>query len=347
MNRTKKVVLKDIDALVISSPSNLFYFTGYTNVDAVLIISHNESYYISDSRVAEEFGEFCPGVQFVQIGNGKTYYEKAIDVLKELKAKHIGYEEDDMLFKNYVLFDEFFEMLRFSNQIAMLRSIKDDFEIEQIISAQSITDTVFHNVLNYINPGITELELTNYINSNIFALGGSLAFDTIVAFGRNTSKPHAHPGKNILQTKDIVTIDFGAKFNGYCSDMTRSFCVGKPSDRYINTYNLVLEAQCNAINQMKAGLTGQEIDALARNYFPSSIAKYFTHSLGHSFGIDIHERPSLSPLYTGIINKNVVTSVEPGLYYTGDYGVRIEDIVLVKENGVQNLTKSPKKLIII
>lgn len=347
MNRTKNIVLNDIDALLITSQSNLFYFTGYANADAVLIIGSCESYYISDDRVKEEFEELCSDITFVSIDMGQTYYAKAVEILKELRAKVVGYEEDYILFKHYVLFDEFFDMIRYSNQISDLRSIKDFFEIEQIVLAQKITDEVFQNVLDYIRPGITELELASYINSNIFALGGSLAFDTIVAFGRNTSKPHAHPGKEILQKNDIVTIDFGAKYNGYCSDMTRSFCIGKPTNEYRDTYNLVLGAQTNAINKMNAGLTGKAIDALARNYFPSNLASFFTHSLGHSLGIDIHERPNLSPLFAGVINENVVTSVEPGLYFPGEYGIRIEDIVIVKKSGVQNLTKSSKQLIII
>lgn len=345
MDRTNKINLKKIDALYVSSPSNLLYFTGYSNSDARLIVTPKKSYYISDSRVEEEFTSLFPSFEFVNIKNNSNYYSVAVSLLASLGIKKLGFEEDNLLFKEYVRFIDF-KMTAFSKDIANMRSIKEAGEIEKIIVAQGITDNVFSLLLEHIKPGMSELEVESFINSNIYALGGSLAFETIVAFGENTSKPHAHPTKNVLKTKDIVTVDFGAKFDNYCSDMTRSFCFGDPGKEYKEIYQIVLNAQAEAEKFLKIGDAGYIVDSYARNTYPNKYKSFFNHSLGHSLGIDIHESPRFSPKDKSIINKNVVASIEPGLYIPHKFGVRIEDIVVVKEDGAYNLTKSPKELII-
>ncbi|NLT19266.1 MAG: Xaa-Pro dipeptidase [Firmicutes bacterium ADurb.Bin080] len=347
MNNTQKFSFLKYDAAYISDPSNLFYLTNYKNDDARIIITKNENLYISDKRVEEEFKNVCPHFRFVDIGEGGGYVQKSLDCLDNFKIKRIGYEDLSILNHEYSMFKGF-KLLPISKEIQKIRSIKEEKELLLIESAQKITDLVFLKILDFIKVGISEIELECFINSQIFLNGGTLAFDTIVAFGQNTSRPHAHPSHNVLRERDIITIDFGAKYNGYCSDMTRSIAFGKPENDYIYLYQLVLEAQKASLDKLKAGMSGAECDALARNYFAKyNMDSYFTHSLGHSLGIDIHEKPLLSRFYKGIIETNVITSVEPGLYLPNKFGVRIEDIVVFCQDGVRNLTKSPKELIIL
>ena len=175
-----------------------------------------------------------------------------------------------------------------------------------------------------------------------------LPFDIICASGENTSRPHAVPSDKIIEKGDFVTLDFGSSYNGYASDMTRTFAVGDVSDEQRRIYELVLKAQLDAMKQIKAGVRGCDIDAVARNLFAEhGVAEAFGHSLGHSLGLFIHESPNFSPKYTGIIPENAVLSDEPGLYFEGKFGVRIEDIVHVMKDGCESLTHSPKNLIIV
>ncbi len=347
MNRNKKINFNNFDAVYISSPSNLFYFSGYTNEDARIILTRDKQFYISDKRVKEEFEQQVSNFIFIEIQGGGSYSSSAIQLLKELNIKHLAYEDMKVLQKEYLLIKKF-KLIPLSEQLSKIRSIKEKDEVDLIIKAQSITDNVFYNSLSFIKPGISEKQLCNYINSQIFINGGTLAFDTIVAFGKNTSKPHAHPSDNVLLNDDYITMDFGAKYQGYCSDMTRSLAIGNPSEAYIETYNLVLEAQNTAIESIKPGMTGLQCDSFARMVFTkNNLSEFFTHSLGHSLGIDIHEYPMLSKYYDGEISEGVVTSIEPGIYLPGKFGIRIEDIVIVARDKVVNLTKSQKTLIIL
>ena len=221
-------------------------------------------------------------------------------------------------------------------------------ELKKIKAAQKITDTVFSKVIDRIKEGMTEMQLKTELDSLIVSAGAVPAFDSIVAFGENTALPHAHAGDRKLKYGDAITLDFGAKLNGYCSDMTRSLAFGHACDEYRSVYNAVLGAKNNAESLIKAGMTGRECDLTAREYLAArGLDAYFTHSLGHSLGIDIHETPNLSPRSEEIIPEGAVTSVEPGIYLDGKFGIRIEDTVVFKKTGVDNLTNSTEQLIIL
>ncbi len=343
---------KGIEAIIILSPSNLFYFTKYSNADAAVLLTADKKYYVCDKRVSEEAGELLK--DFVIIDNKNLSYVKATrNLIKKLGIKNLGYEDKQISHYNYLeltgnRITKPFNLKPAEKYIAELRAIKSQEELSLIRKAQAITDKVFVDTLNYIKPGMSELEVAAFMNSKIYAYGGELAFEPIVAFGKNTSKPHAHPSDNELQKNDVVTLDFGAKYKGYCSDMTRSFAIGQPPEGYEDLYQAVLEAQTTAINTLKAGITGKEGDAIARNKLvEKGYGEYFTHSLGHSLGVYVHETPNLSPRYEETIPVGAVLSVEPGAYIEGKYGVRIEDIVVFQKNRVDNLTKSLKHLIIL
>ncbi len=347
-------IYEDIEAIVILSPSNLFYFTKYSNADAAVLLTKEKKYYICDKRTSEEATEILKDFEIVNVETySLNYVLTARKLIKNLGIKVVGYEDKQILHSRFLElagspFARGFKLKGAEDYINSLRAVKREDEIEIIKQAQEITDKVFEETLTFIKRGMTELEVAAFMNSRIFSYGAELAFPPIVAFGKNTSKPHAHPSENKLQENDVVTLDFGAKYMGYCSDMTRSFVVGKAPEGYVEVYNTVLKAQEYAIQNLKADISGKDGDLLARDVIHNAGYKgLFTHSLGHSLGVDIHESPNLSPNFKGNIPCGAVLSVEPGIYLEGKFGVRIEDIVVFQKSRVDNLTKSRKQLIIL
>ncbi|MDD3947555.1 MAG: aminopeptidase P family protein [Clostridia bacterium] len=341
-------LFKKAGAVVINNPSNLFYFSGYANDDAVIVLLPEKKIYISDKRVTEEAEEQLRDFEVVDCGK-QSYLEAAASIIIKQAPEYLGYEDQTILYKDYLELCKIpCKCIGVSEEINLLRAVKNPYELNKIKKAQSVTDAIFGIILSDIREGMAEKELCQIINGQIYSRGCTLAFDTIVAFGENTGKPHAHPSDRKLKKGDCVTVDFGAKYQGYCSDMTRSFAFGKPSHDYQKIYNIVLEAQLAAIHSLKAGITGKEGDAYARDVFRKyGLEKYFTHSLGHSLGVDIHENPRLSYKWDKPIPQGAVMSIEPGLYFPKEFGARIEDIAYFENNGIDNLTNSPKKLIIV
>lgn len=225
--------------------------------------------------------------------------------------------------------------------------VKNQDEIEIMIKAQEITDSVFGEILGLIKADMTEIELAKLIDDEIFSNGCELAFDTIVAFGENSAEMHHEPTIRTLKKNDIILFDLGAKYQGYCSDMSRTVFFGTPSEHFVEIYDLVLNAQTLALNSICAGMSGKQADALAREYLTANgYGAEFCHTLGHGVGQEIHEQPRLGPKDDTILLENMVVTVEPGLYIAGFGGVRIEDMVIVKNGGVINLTKTHKNYII-
>jgi Xaa-Pro aminopeptidase len=234
-----------------------------------------------------------------------------------------------------------------SNAVNALRMVKDESELECIRKAQEIAETAFESILSFIHEGVTEREIALELNRLMFEYGEEdLSFETIALAGANTSMPHGVPSDKKVENGEFVLMDFGAVYNGYHSDMTRTVCVGQPSDEMKKVYNIVLEAQTAAINVAHAGMTGQELDLIARSIISDAgYGNCFGHSLGHGVGMEIHERPNASPNSAAELNKGAVVTVEPGIYIAGKFGVRIEDFVILTENGCINLTKSAKNII--
>jgi Xaa-Pro aminopeptidase len=330
------------NATLISSPSNLFYFTSFKNADAKLLYN-GEALYFTDARYFEDIKLLNLNIQILDIKDFYNYIEKH-------KFSCLLIEENLPYFEVKRLSDlNVHTFISINEQIDELRSIKSNNEIENIKAAQAITDKTFIDILGEIREDMTEKELSSILSSLLYKNGAeSLAFDNIVAFGKNTSKPHAQPSNTKLKVGMPITLDFGAKLNNYCSDMTRTIFFGQPEDELIKTYNIVLEAQKIALDNIKPGMTGIECDNLARAYFEKhGLGKYFIHSLGHSLGIDIHESPRFSPKCADIMKENMVMSVEPGLYFENNYGIRIEDIIYFDKNAATDLTKSEKNMIIV
>lgn len=336
-----KNIVSEADGLYIQNPSNLFYFSKYSNADAKILVIGDEQFYFTDARYFEEV-ETLPFI-----------IKNIVDFYTFIQKKNIRVLATDVS----VTIDEYETLSKYGvqsvknvkNEIDKLRSVKTIQEIKLIEKAQKITDKTFTDVIPYIKENITEKELDSILKSLLYKNGADdLAFEPIVAFGKNTSKPHAHPEYNRLRLGDPITLDFGAKFGGYCSDMTRTVFFGNPDNEMRRIYNVVLTAQTNAIEELHAGMTGAEGQKTVTEFFEKlGVREYFTHSLGHSLGIDIHENPCLSAKNFEPIPENAVLSVEPGLYFQKNFGVRIEDIVVFTKTGVRNLTNSEKKMIII
>ena len=228
-----------------------------------------------------------------------------------------------------------------------MRAVKEPWELERIRRAEAIGDAAFARVLPLLKPGLTELEVAAELEYQMKLLGAEgLSFDTIVASGLNSSMPHAVPGEKKLEAGDFVTMDFGCRYQGYCSDMTRTVVLGKAGQRQKEIYETVRKAQEAALLVIRAGIRGKEADRAAREVIgEAGYGAFFGHSLGHSLGLFIHEQPSLSPSSEKILLPGMVETVEPGIYVPGFGGVRIEDLVLVTETGCENLTSSPKEMI--
>ena len=339
------------DAVLILSPQNRFYFTRFESTFGILLLC-DKPVFFTDRRYFEEAeATIAEGIKVVAVDSSDMIFA-LLENLKSRKIKKLGIEYDFVTLKVSAEHSEAFKDFEFidvSKILYEMRSVKNEDEIEAITVAQSVTDKVFKQILGEFKQGVTEKDIAIELEYLIRKQGCELAFPSIVAFDNDTSRPHAHPTDKKLVKDNVILMDFGAKFKGYCSDMTRTFYFGnKPSQEFKSCYNIVLNAQKNALLKLQAGLLTSEADALSREYFVSQgMDKYFTHSLGHGVGIDIHEPPSLKSDGKELLKQNMVVSVEPGLYFSGEYGIRIEDLVVIKEGGIVNLTSSNKKILTI
>lgn len=337
--------LQENEAVFISSFPNIFYYSAFTSGDAYLLLTHNGKYLITDSRYTLQAKQQAKGFEILDIKYG---FER---VFAKAAEKYIGFEENSMNVREYKAFrmklaenQDFVEMQRI---IDKPRRIKDESEIIKISEAEKIGDEALSHILGVIREGMTEREIAVELEYFMKKRGASaLSFDTIAASGARSAMPHGVASDKKLEKGDFLTLDFGCVYEGYCSDMTRTVVIGKASETQKEIYNIVLSAQKAAIEAIRAGAVCSEIDAAARKVITAAgYGDNFGHGLGHSVGIEIHENPSFSPKCDDILRSGNVITVEPGIYIEGFGGVRIEDLVLVRDNEAVNLTSSPKNLI--
>lgn len=337
-----------IDGLLISNGYNMRYLSGFSGATGYLFITESRKVILTDFRYTIQAEAESNGYEVFEIDGS---YEEAINLLiKEENVDILGFEGQDTLFFNYERLKEKLLLKRLvaiKDEITLLRAIKEPWELERIAQAERIGDLAFEKVLGDIKPGMTELEVAALIEYYLKSNGAeNLSFSTIVASGINSSMPHAMPSNKKIEYGDFLTMDFGCIYKGYCSDMTRTIVVGKASVEQKRIYQLVLDAQMAALEFIKAGYMGCEIDSVARKIiYDAGYEGCFGHGLGHSVGLYIHEDPRLSPKDQKIIQPNMTVTVEPGIYIKDFGGVRIEDLVCVTEAGAVNYTHSDKNLI--
>lgn len=340
-----------IDAVLVSNPYNLRYLTDFTGTYGWAVIGKEKCVFITDFRYDEQARRQCKGYDIV-IVQEKGIYETIFNVLQGLGVSNLGFEEDHITYRQYENYNNAFKnvnLFPIKNTIQKLRTIKDEEEISKIQRAAQIADSAFSHILEIIKPGVSELdialELEFYMRKNG---ASSLSFDTIVASGQRSSMPHGVASNKIIRYGDAVTIDFGCIFEGYCSDMTRTIFVGKIDEKLKDIYEIVLQAQLAALDILKPRVVCKDIDRIARGIISEKgFGNNFGHGLGHSVGLEIHEEPRLSTKDETILQPGMVLTVEPGIYVEGIGGVRIEDMVVITQEGFQNLVTSPKDLIVL
>lgn len=346
-------MLKDDEAFIVLKPENRYYFSHFESSNALVLVTKTKSWFFTDFRYITAAKEkVCPDMEVV-LQSGKSFPDLARERIGSVKK--MFFEQDTISYsaaRSYM--DKFpeAEFVSGDRMILDLRMIKQPEELEMMKKAQTITDAGFDFLCGYIHEHknrLTEKELAFELEVFMKRNGsGNLSFDTIVASGPNGALPHAVPCDRVISDGDLVTIDFGASFGGYCSDMTRTVGVGSVSDEQKKIYDTVLQAQLNALKNLRSGITGKEGDSFARDIINAAgYGQYFGHSLGHSVGLQIHEDPRCSQSYTEILPSGVIMTVEPGIYIEGFCGVRIEDMVLLKEDGLDNFTHSKKELILL
>lgn len=339
---------KSIDALVINSLPNIYYLSGFTSEDATLFITGDRSVLLTDFRYLEQAASEARDYEIIRLEN--NYFEVLKELTKGLTT--IGIEEEHITWAEYRKMEKVLSgctLLDSSSMLKDMRQVKDRAEIEIIRQAVKITDQAFAEIIRKIKPGMSEQEIELELEFSLRRKGASgKSFDFIVASGERSSLPHGTATEKIINSGELLTLDFGARYKWYCSDMTRTVCIGQPQAKHKEIYKIVLEAQQAALQVIKPGLRGKEVDAVARRVIAKYGYKdYFGHGLGHSVGLEIHESPRLSPRENKILEPGMIITVEPGIYIPDWGGVRIEDMVIVTKNGAEVLTQAPKQFIII
>lgn len=338
-------------ALIIS-PENRKYFTGFDSSDGFLIASENRAVFITDGRYIEAAEKQISNCEVKLLG--KTYPQIA-EILKEMNCNRLLVESTRMTVSTYNSLKGVLKKIPVSTDTTLdtiintLRSVKTEFEVENIIKAQRIAEEAFNHILKYIKVGVTEKEIALELDFYMLRHGGEgLSFETIAVSGANSSMPHGVPSNKKIENGDFITMDFGTIINGYHSDMTRTVAVGFATDEMKNVYDTVLKAQQNCLDNIKAGISCKDGDEFARSVIRNAgLGQYFTHSTGHGVGVEIHEFPNLSPASDSVLQVGNIVTVEPGIYIPENFGVRIEDMALITENGCRNLTNAKKDLIIL
>lgn len=336
-----------VDTYILFGKQNRQYFTGISTSFGCVIISQSEKVFITDFRY--ELAAMTGLKDFtVVITTFADLYDNIRQQLSRLGSKAVGFEDDVLTFREHKELKEAlggYTLKAAGSDILEQRACKSAKEIEYISKAQDIAQKALAKVRTYFKTDITERDIAAELLFEMLKNGAQEAsFNTIVAFGDNAAKPHHIPSDRKLAKGDCVLIDFGARYNGYCSDMTRTFFYGEPSKKMASVYNIVLEAQKYVLANIKSGMTGHEADSFAREYIISNgYDKEFGHSLGHGVGLDIHEAPRLSRNSKDILLPGMIVTIEPGIYIPDIGGVRIEDMAVVTENGLLNLTTFEKE----
>lgn len=339
------------EALFVVSPENRRYLTGFQSSDGYLLITESDSVFLTDSRYIEAAQNTVNGCN--EIALLKSLSEQLPVYIEKLGIKTVFTEAERL---SVAEFEKIRKMLnceclaeKTDDMINALRRIKTEDEKKKILAAQLIAEKAFDYILGFIKEGVTEREVALTLDFFMLKSGAEcVSFETIAVSGKNSSMPHGVPGDKKIEKGDFITLDYGAVVDGYHSDMTRTLAVGEVTSKQAEVYETVLSAQKKSLESLKAGVSCRDADAAARDIIKNAgYGEFFGHGTGHGVGIEIHEEPRVSPKSESILRIGDVVTVEPGIYIPSEFGVRIEDMAFITENGSENLTKSPKNLIIL
>ncbi len=337
-----------LDAMLLTSEANTFY-AGDFHAESVVLVTRTDCFFFTDSRYIEAAERAVEGAEVAMVDRGRNFVALINDALAKTGARRVGFEEDAMSVAEYNAYRESLhcELTGAAEILHRLRASKDEEEIRRLTAAQRIAEKALQDLLSEIHVGMTEKEVAARLQYLMLYHGADkLSFDPIIASGPNGSMPHAVPTDRKICSGDFITMDFGCVYRGYCSDMTRTVAIGEISEEQRRVYEIVLQAQLAGIAAARAGITGKELDGAARRVIDEAgYGAYFGHSFGHSVGIEIHESPNATPSNDQPMPHGVVVSAEPGIYLPGRFGVRIEDVIVLKEGGCVNLMEADKSLI--
>ncbi len=349
IEKVREILKKNgLDGLIVTKQQNWQYLSGFTGTNAALIITTGDQYLVTDFRYLEQAAEQAGGFHIIK--PFALVEDAVVDQVKKLGLGRLGFEDDNLTYHLYSTYKEKLpgvELVPLHETVENVRRVKDQGEIASLRKAAGITDEAFDYILEIIGPGVREVDIALEIEYFIKKKGAQKsAFDIIVASGPRAALPHGVATDKKIQAGEFIVLDFGAVVDGYHADMTRTIILGRPSQQHCRIYDLVLRAQERALEAIKPGVKCSAVDLAARDLI--SVEGYganFGHGLGHSVGLEIHEKPGFTPKDETILQPGMVLTVEPGIYLSGWGGVRIEDLVLVTGDGIEILSKSPKNLI--
>ncbi len=343
----KALISKNLDAILLTDEKNQRYAAGFPFTDGYVLVSREKAWLLTDSRyieAAQDIAGNCAEVILYDNAHPKIRCLK--QMLEAGQIESLAAEDTKLSHTEFLSLEKLLgQTLQSAGDLmADLRASKDEDELRSMVEAQRISEKALEETLQIIRPGMTEKEVAAELVYRMLRHGSEgNSFDPIVVTGKNTSKPHGIPGDTVLKAGDFVTMDFGSLKNGYCSDMTRTVAVVDATDEMRNIYALVLKAQLAGIAAGRAGIPGQEIDRAARDVITEAgYGEYFGHGFGHSLGLDIHEGPYENPREQRLMPENSVVSAEPGIYIPGRFGVRIEDVMILRSSGSEVITRAPK-----
>ncbi|HAU32162.1 MAG TPA: Xaa-Pro dipeptidase [Desulfotomaculum sp.] len=341
---------KEIDGLLVMKPENRKYLSGFSGTAGSLVVTREQLFLLTDFRYIEQAEHECKQWQVMEIKT--STFDLIKTSLQDWKISRLGYEEDFLTHKQFLELSEKVHdgiLVPAAGMVENLRIIKSQDEIAQMINSARMADEAFAHILSFLKPGCTEVEIS--LEMEYFMRRGGakkISFDTIVASGVRGAMPHGVASDKQLEIGDLVTMDFGCEFNNYCSDITRTVCLGAPTEMQERIYRIVLEAHDAGVHSIRQGVKASDVDLAARNVIEKyHFGKNFRHSTGHGVGLIVHENPVISAKDGTILQAGMVITVEPGVYLPGWGGVRIEDMVLVEEKGARLLTNAPRDHLIV
>ncbi len=346
----QKMQEKNVSAILVTHRPNVFYLSGFTGTSGFLLVTPEEALLYTDFRYLQQAGEQAAAFEIVKVESSIDYSRMA-ELLTRRALKKLAVEEAHFNLREFNLLKNAIpgiELLPLYNFFEEIRAVKEKPEVELIARAAGIADEAWQEVLPLLKPGISEMEVAYELEYRLRKRGSEkLPFEIIVASGERSALPHGLAGTRIIREGELVTVDFGAVYGGYCSDMTRTFLLGEPSEKQREIYNLVYEAQEMVFKMIKTGQQCLGVDTVVRQYFQQQgYGAYFGHGLGHGVGLEVHELPTLSPKGQEILQEMMVFTVEPGIYIEKWGGVRIEDLVVLCPYGLQILTRSGRTLVL-